>query len=355
MEKNKETYNKRIEYIKQTLQERGIDENTQNYVIRFVQMNQELFGNIIDMDKLVKRLTNNMQHGISTNLEGYDTPHQIFMLSLTSGAWDPYKKRIFVSPFYKIGTMISKRFILSRDSTLFHELDHCGTTEYIDESEQEKEEYIRNYIETNGIRSIPDKNEFRRVTNQMYEMNNGKKVISGITGADVEDDIALNLSQLNEGITAYKQEMYDRYNKTKPKSQYRVQKGLAKLIADVIGEENMLKLHFDNDYNGIREMFNSKTGKDLNKIVKMLNRIKATELMFAGRLGDVAFWVMLKRYMKDANMKPDKEKRDLTIPDTKENEQIGIGLNEINQVTLEMRKDLTQTQIQEQEQEVETK
>ena len=237
MEKNKETYNKRIEYIKQTLQERGIDENTQNYVIRFVQMNQELFGNIIDMDKLVKRLTNNMQHGISTNLEGYDTPHQIFMLSLTSGAWDPYKKRIFVSPFYKIGTMISKRFILSRDSTLFHELDHCGTTEYIDESEQEKEEYIRNYIETNGIRSIPDKNEFRRVTNQMYEMNNGKKVISGITGADVEDDIALNLSQLNEGITAYKQEMYDRYNKTKPKSQYRVQKGLAKLIADVIGEE----------------------------------------------------------------------------------------------------------------------
>jgi len=337
----------RIEYIRQTLQERDIDENTQNYIVRYVQMNQELYGNIIDMNKLVKRLMNNIQHSISTKIEGYDVWLQTTLMLSTSGNWDAYKKKIFVSPFYKVGAMISKTFRLSKDSTLFHELDHCGTTEYVDISEQEKDEYIKNYIKTNGIKSIPDQNEYRRIINQTYKMSGGKKAIVGLKDADVKGDIALNLSQLNEGITAYKQEMYDKYNGIKHTSQYRAQKDVARLIADVIGEENMIKLQFDNNYNGIREIFNRKTGKDLNEIVKILNKIKATELMFAGKLGDVVFSVMLKRYMKDAELKTDEEKEDVTSQNSKSSGQVGVGLNEIKQVTSEMRKDLTQTQEQE--------
>lgn len=331
----------RIEFIRKTLQEKNIDENTQNYIIRYVQMNQELFGNIINMDKLVRRLMNNIQHSISTKIEGYDVLLQTTLMLSTSGNWDAYKKRIFVSPFYKIGAMISKRFVLSKDSTIFHELDHCGTAEYEDVSEQEKEEHIKNYIKTNGIKSIPDQNEYRRVVNQIYETSGGKKAIVGVKNADVEDEKALNLNQLNEGITAYKQEMYDEFNGIKHRSQYRAQKEVARLIANIIGEENMIKLQFDNDYNGIREMFNSKTGKDLNEIIKKLNKIKATELMFAGRLGDFAFSIMLKRYMKGAKTKLDEEKKEETA---KAEEQVGLGLNEINQTTLEMRRDLTLSQ-----------
>lgn len=338
--------NEKIEYIKQKLQERDIDENTQNYIVRYVQMNEKLYGSVIDIDQLVKRLVDNMQYSITTKIEGYDALLQTTLMLSTSGNWDAYKRKIFVSPFYKFGAMISKRFILSKDSTLFHELDNCGTTVYVDMTEQEKDEYIKNYIKTNGIKSIPDQNEFRRVINQTYEMSDGKKAIVGIKDADVKDDIALNLAQLNEGITAYKQEMFDKYNGVKHRSQYKAQKDVARLIADVIGEDNMIRLQFGNNYNGIREMFNRKTGKDLNEIVKMLNKIKATELMFAGRLGDVVFSVMLKKYMKDAEIKIDDEKENTTIQETKAIEQVGVGLNEINQATSEMRKDLTLTREQ---------
>lgn len=48
---------------------------------------------------------------------------------------------------------------------------------------------------------------------------------------------------------------------------------LAQFIAETIGEEKLISMHFNNDYEGIRKAFKLETGKDLNLLVAEMNFI----------------------------------------------------------------------------------
>ena len=61
-----------------------------------------------------------------------------------------------------------------------HEIDHCATTEYLNISEQEKEQYIQSYLERNKIENPEIENTIRNTINKMYEEHNGKLAIVGI-------------------------------------------------------------------------------------------------------------------------------------------------------------------------------
>ena len=57
-------------------------------------------------------------------------------------------------------------------------------------------------------------------------------------------------------------------------------------------------MHFDNDYEGIRELFNKKTGKDLNGLVKILNSKSKTYTNLLGKVYTNYFARKLKKVIK---------------------------------------------------------
>ncbi len=153
-----------------------------------------------------------------------------------------------------------------------HEMDHCATTEYVDISEQE------------------------------YEKDNGKLAIVGIGDYRQVIKNGINLKKLNEGITAYKQEMYDEFLGNKPSTNYKIEKNVAKFIGDVIGKEELIRMHFNNDYEGIRIAFKENSGKDLNELVKRLNKKSKIKTMLFGKMYTRNFSKKLEKFMGEYNI-----------------------------------------------------
>lgn len=68
--------------------------------------------------------------------------------------------------------------------------------------------------------------------------------------------------------------MYDKACGYKSYTSYFFEKQTSSFIANMIGKEELIKLHAENDYEGIKSLFMEKTGSDLNKLVSVLNTIK---------------------------------------------------------------------------------
>lgn len=149
-----------------------------------------------------------------------------------------------------------------------HELDHCATSKYIPISEQEKNIIIKNIINKNNIKR---KDKFIKYINNKFKKYGGILPISGISDTRQSIQNNVNLTQLNEGITAWKQEMYEKQLGIQPYQVYSFEKEAAKFIADMIGKENLIQMHFNNDYEGIRQLFKNNTGTELNDMVKKMN------------------------------------------------------------------------------------
>ncbi len=92
------------------MHEKGINIETQNYVIKYVYMNQKLFGKTLNIDKVVDRILNNLNHSI-ISIDTQNTPLQeIIKILTTRGRWSPYDNKISINPIHKIRKYpISKR------------------------------------------------------------------------------------------------------------------------------------------------------------------------------------------------------------------------------------------------------
>ncbi len=290
--------NEYIEFLRSQLKNKGLNEETIGYACKYVELNQKLFSNSINMEKLTTRLANNLQHNIISVNNHYGLGKAINSVISTVANWEPYAKELAVSPLFKVTEKMSSKMRLAKESNIFHELDHCATTEYISMTENQQEEYINNVINANGMTNKQDIDIFKRMMKEAHQVSGGEHPIVGVKDAKVNELKGLNLNQLNEGITVYKQKKYDEVIGKKFKTAYKSEKKVAELLAKTIGEDKMIELHFNNDYETMKELFNRETGKDLNYIVQKLNKIKATNLMYTGSLGDMAFSKMLNSYLE---------------------------------------------------------
>lgn len=270
----------RYQYIDSICRQKNINSETKLYIKKYIQLNEKLFGDFLDIDKVTDRLLKNIRY----NIKGYDVfkyhsaRRSFFKMLAVNGAWLSDRHSIYLNPKRKRQSLTSENKKQRLNSTIMHEMDHCATTKYVHISEEEKEEYIskikQNIIEQEK-NPIKRKIKVARLKNAYSEIN-GRLPISGIYDIRQTINTGIGLRSLDEGIIAWKQEMYDKQLGIEPNTGYVEEKKVAKFVAEIIGKENLIKMHFNNDYNGIREAFFEKTGRDLNHLVRELNRRPAS-------------------------------------------------------------------------------
>lgn len=286
-----------LEYIEKKLHEKNINTETQDYIIKYVYMNQKLFGKHLNIDKLVSRILNNLNHNI-TSFDIDNTPlNKLKRIITTRGRWDPYQNKITINPVNKLKGMLFKREKQKHNSSIMHEIDHCATTEYLQISKPEYEQYIQSCIKRNHIENPQDISKIKNLLNQIYNEHKGIFEIVGIQDFRQLLQSGINLKKLNEGITAYKQELYDKFLGNKPNTAYIAEKEVARFIGKVIGKENLINMHFNNDYEGIKTLFDERTGKDLNELVNLLDK--------------KSIFKSLETFEKNCEIKPERKNADL--------------------------------------------
>lgn len=286
-----------LEYIEKKLHEKNINTETQDYIIKYVYMNQKLFGKHLNIDKLVSRILNNLNHNI-TSFDIDNTPlNKLKRIITTRGRWDPYQNKITINPVNKLKGMLFKREKQKHNSSIMHEIDHCATTEYLQISKPEYEQYIQSCIKRNHIENPQDISKIKNLLNQIYNEHKGIFEIVGIQDFRQLLQSSINLKKLNEGITAYKQELYDKFLGNKPNTAYIAEKEVARFIGKVIGKENLINMHFNNDYEGIKTLFDERTGKDLNELVNLLDK--------------KSIFKSLETFEKNCEIKPERKNADL--------------------------------------------
>lgn len=120
---------------------------------------------------------------------------------------------------------------------------------------------------------------------------------------------SIELESLNEGITAYKQEMYDKFIGIKPRTPYQAEKEVAKFIGQVIGKDKLISMHFNHDYQGIRSAFTEKTGRDLNELTEKLNQQSNVLTKFFGKLYTKHFSKKMEKFMEEFDIKQESKER----------------------------------------------
>lgn len=283
MVENKRDENQRNEYIKTKLEEKGIDKETQDSVIKYVDMNKSLFGDFLDIDKVTDRIVNNLNSSISTYDVKSNPPKGLKKLFSSRGFWNAYEHKVEINPIHKLLSRFSKSEKQHLDSTIMHELDHCATTEYMDLPNyfnMTKEEFDET-VKREGLEEMVE---------EIQDKQDGKLAASGVSktsfGLEKNGDKLKHssLTMFNEGITAYKQGLYDKASGIDAKTNYQVPKMCAEMVAETIGQENLIKMHFENDYEGIKTLFQEKTGKNLDELVGQLEPSSIIKSKVFGKL-----------------------------------------------------------------------
>lgn len=222
----------------------------QKYILRYLELNSDIF-NYIETEKIVERIIENFS-GISFNFAKF-----IFG---GYGEYEPTRGKIYLSP--KLLTFKERKY---KESVILHELDHCACTpielkeKYFKYIKQLKEKYSYFY------KIIPDfilKEIFYKIyydgpitgvfTISINNENKIKKLIYGINWKNY----------LNEGITSFKQLKYSEISNVKfhyKKDFYRSARRGVECIGNVIGVEELILLHFNNNFNKIEKNFYEKT------------------------------------------------------------------------------------------------
>lgn len=275
------------DYIRKKLYEKGINIETQDYITKYIYLNQKLFNNILNPKQTVDNIINNLDFNIKTFNESKKTSALTKLARTTTlnGIWMPYKKQIEINPIRKIFSYFSEYVKKGQESTIMHEIDHCATTKYMYINEDEKNKFKKQIIDNARQKNISKFSQGFIVgakLQDLYRLSrkyNNILSISGIRDMRYSITYSLDLRMFNEGITAYKQEMYDKFLGTKPHTSYIIEKQTAKLVGDVIGIKNLIQLHYNNDYEGMRKAFQEKTGQDLNDLVRYLNKSKLKQFI----------------------------------------------------------------------------
>lgn len=291
-----------IKYIREKLHEKGINLETQDYVIEYIEMNQRLFGSFLDISKVIDRIVRNLNH----NVKAFPG---IRSIAKKDGSWNAYEHTIYTNPLRNLSKK-GKRI----KAIIMHELDHCATTTYRDIGDEEKERYIAKCL--NNSSSLLKRKKLEQYLNKHLRETNGKFPIVGI-----RDDSQLDyLNGLNEGITEYKNEKYCKFLGIKPQGSYIIEKTVAQFIAETIGKEELISMHFNNDYEGIRNAFKLETGKDLGSLVTRMNFI-----IFQMELSSVPLLVAKREIIKEFNNYRVETKHEERKDDTDRTEKTSRG------------------------------
>lgn len=257
----------RYQYIDKICKQKNINSETKLYIKRYIQLNEKLFGEFLDIDEVTDRIISNLNYSIykkNINIFKKNPLKRILILMGAGGVWDTEDHSIFINSKIR---RVSQR----RNSVLMHELDHCATAKEVVLTEKQFRKIVKYALELKKIKNPIQKRLFINKLYRKFEKDNRVLNITGISDNLQEAKNGVELRELNEGITAWKQEMYDIASGIKPRTGYVYQKQVAKFIGDIIGKEELIKHHFNNDYQGIKDSFYEKTGRDLNELVKVLN------------------------------------------------------------------------------------
>ena len=258
----------RKEQIEHELEKKGINKQSQHYVIQYIDINQQLFGSFLNIDELQKRIINNL----SSNIKYIPTTLKEivkFLKNPRDSSFNTKERKIAIAPILKLKSF-THRGKEKLDSIIRHELDHSATTTYIDISDEEKDKLINEFMLNNNI-SNSKENAIKKLVDRRL-LRDRKLGIVGIHD-DRKLSSNLDLRELNEGITAYKQDLYDEFLGSKKKySNYKYGKKMAELIVSVIGKEKLIRAHFNNDYEQIISAYKGATGKDIKSLLDILDK-----------------------------------------------------------------------------------
>ena len=251
----------RKQFIEQKCYQKNINLETQEYIKQYISLNETLFGSFLDIDNIINKVLSNLNSSIKI------TPVSISELK-HNGRWNGFRHYIYVNPV----NMILSKFLKSEKnkvtSIIMHELDHCANTKYVPISDHDKNIFLEDILKEYKMKG----RKINRVKNYIdKKYKQGILPISGISDKRQSIQNNINLTQLDEGITAWKQEMYEKQLGIRPYRVYSFEKEVAKFISDMIGKENLIQMHFNNDYEGIKKLFKDNTGTELNDLVKKMN------------------------------------------------------------------------------------
>lgn len=283
-----------LQKIEKTLQAKSIDEHTTMRVVDYLALHKIAFP-YVDINLVASNLCNNIKcsinfRNIKESFKGLFKEKAYGFAgggSITLNA----KALKFVLP--------SKHYNVMLDALIRHELDHIATTR---QTQFTKEEYI-NHILKNILymkqlfgdksvnwdlehgdrikRAVDYKfmcGEFARRNRFVGEIKSITLTQSGIDGRfdtlGIEE--VLGSSAFNEGVTAYKMKIMDKYagqGGFMCQSGYVLGEETSKHFADVIGEEKFISMQISGDFVGIMKAYKEKTGKSGNEMLKILKNL----------------------------------------------------------------------------------
>lgn len=235
--------NEQRETLLSNLTKKGLNKRTQNYILKYANKNSELFPDSIDMDKLIDRLSTNIDKNISYDL----------LNPLLNGAYFSGKKNIRLSPVL----LFNKKL---REGTTLHEIDHAATTSDVENPKEYLTEKFKEDFQF--LEKLPAKlresDFFIKFRDSMLKgyMKSNKARIVGIHGSKNR--------ALNEGITRYKQLRYTGEDlkggyQTYIRDAYGPECKVVSEISKIIGEDNLVKMSFNNDFEGMCKLFSERT------------------------------------------------------------------------------------------------
>ena len=249
---------KKMQEIVYKLNVKKIKLKHQKYIIEYINLNTELFP-FLDIDNIIQRIICNF-NTISLNM--------MSLIYKDFGQFNPLTGKVLISPKLFFG-----KYKKYKESVIFHELDHCACSPITVKEEYNNfklEFYLKHKIFS---QLLPD-----FILNQIFFFNYDIDILSGIAsfkrkkGYTIQKFLTGNSWQnhLNEGITSLKQILYSEALNIKFHKKHDFYLGArmgAKCLADVIGFQNMIYLHFNNDVVELERRFNLKSSVPLQELM----------------------------------------------------------------------------------------
>ena len=249
---------KEIQEIKYKLDIKKIKQKNQKYIIEYINLNTELFP-FLNIKKLTQRIINNF-NTVSLN--------KMSFIYKDFGQYNPLTGKVLISPKLFYGK--KKKY---KESVIFHELDHCACSPVYIKEKYNKFKlnfYLKHKIISGFILDF--------ILNELFFLNSDIDILSGVAtvkrkkGYTIQKFVTGNSWQnhLNEGITSLKQILYSDVLKIKfhEKNDFYLGARMGvECLANVIGFENMIYLHFNNDFCELEKRFNLKSCITLEELM----------------------------------------------------------------------------------------
>ena len=283
--------------VEHTLKSKGIDEHTINRILDYLALHKLSFP-YINIEEHARNLCDNMKKSI--DIKNLKEATKGLFKTKAYGMAGSGSIILNVKPIKFI--LPSKQYNTMLNALIRHELDHIATDHKVElNREQFKEHLAQNILKSkkmfgvNYFTSLDEarnfieksvKNRFRayKIVDEHEEENSEIDKLSlsqsGISGfryiGYIENLIGSNA--FNEGITAYKMKVMDKMageSGAMCQSGYILGEETARHFAEVIGEEELVKMQIRGNFFGIVERYKEKTGKSAKEMNELFDTLES--------------------------------------------------------------------------------